>query len=368
MASDDAVLVIDDDPDVTQALSDFLAGEGYAVAVAHTGADGLRRIREGGVGLVLLDLLLPDMNGGDVMRGALGGPESPEFIIVTGHASLDSAIEALAGSAAGYLPKPVDFSRLRTIVQRAIERRRLVRENNRLQREIADRLAESEAVATIAATVSSTLDVKEALRRISRELARLLGADTAAAYLFDPATDQIVPMAAYRVPKEHLATLATSPLPLREQGFYLSLWGERRPVWSDDVASDPRFTHEMFRSFRHRSGLMLPLTLDGEVVGAFYVVWWTARRTFAERELQRLERVTAQAGLVLRNARLYEQAERNQHRLEALNEVSRRLAAVHEQEELLSLIVNEAARLLHAEAAGLRLVEGDDLVVAARTE
>ncbi len=75
-----------------------------------------------------------------------------------------------------------------------------------------------------------------------------------------------------------------------------------------------------------------------------------------------------QVGSFLRNARLYEQAERNQHRLEVLNDVSRRLAAVHDPEEVLTIIVNEAARLVGAEAAGLRLLEGDDLVVGARTE
>ncbi len=368
MQGDDVVLVIDDDPAVTQTLRDYIAAEGHAVAVAHTGAAGLQRIREGGVGLVLLDLFLPDMKGTAVMREALRDPAPPEFIIVTGHATLDSAIEAVEGSAAGYLPKPVDFPRLGMIVRRVFERRRLTRENARLQREVADRLAESEALGTIATAVSSTLDVQESLRRICRELVRLLGADTAAAYRMDPTIEHIVPVAAYHLPKEHMATLATATLPLKEQGFYLPLWRDRSPVASDDVVHDERFTHPLFRAFPHQSSLLLPLTLDGEVVGAFYVVWWTARRSFTEREWQLLERVTAQVGLLLRNARLFEQAERNQHRLEVLNEVSRRLAAVHEQEEVLALIVNEAARLLHAEAAGLRLLEGEDLVVGARTE
>ena len=81
-----------------------------------------------------------------------------------------------------------------------------------------------------------------------------------------------------------------------------------------------------------------------------------------------LERVSEQVGFFLRNARLYEQAERNQRRLEVLNDVSRRLAAVHDPQEVLTIIVNEAARLVGAEAAGIRLLDGDDLVVAARTE
>ena len=132
MKTEEAILLLDDDPEVTQTLGVLLEGEGYTIVAAHTGADGLRRIREGGVGLVLLDLRLPDVDGREVMREAQQDPGAPEFIIITGNTALDSAIEAVERSAAGYLPKPVDFHRLSVIVRRVFERRRLLRENARL--------------------------------------------------------------------------------------------------------------------------------------------------------------------------------------------------------------------------------------------
>jgi PAS domain S-box-containing protein len=368
MGEQDAILVIDHDPDAALLLSDFLEREGYTVAVARTGADGLRLIRQGTFALVLLDLDLPDADGTSLMREAGRVDVPPEVIAVTGRATLDSAIQAVESRSAGYILKPVDLSRLGGIVARVFDRRRLAHDNARLQAELAERLAESEALAAISATVSSTLDVREALRRICRELVRLLGADTGAAYLQDAGSGRLAPAAAYHVPREYLETLSTTTLPLQEQGFFLPLWKERRPVYSDDVARDPRFTHGVFRSFTHQSGLLLPLIVEDEVIGGFYIVWWTTRRSFSERELRGLDHVSEQVGFFLRNARLYEQAERNRHRLEVLNDVSRRLAAVHDPEEVLAIIVNEAARLVGAEAAGLRLLEGDDLVVGARTE
>ncbi|MBI4255608.1 MAG: GAF domain-containing protein [Candidatus Rokubacteria bacterium] len=368
MTDQDAILLVDDDPEIGRLLGDFLGGEGYEVVVARSCAEGRRRLGARPFGLVLLDLILPDGDGLDFMHEPPRPDAPPEFVIVTGHATLDTAIKAVEGGAAGYVIKPVDFARLHDIVERVFDRRRLRRENTRLHAELRDRLAESEARAAIAAAVGSTLDVREALRRVCRELARLLGADTAAAYLHDRATDQLVPTAAYHVPKEYLATLASAPLPLREQGFRLAVWEERCPVYSDDVAHDARFTHEMFRRFPHQSGLLLPLFLENEVGGGFYVVWWKARRVPSAPELRVLGDVCEQVGLLLRNARLYEREARNRHRLEVLNEISRRLAAVHDTEEVLSLIVSEAGRLLEVEAAGLRLVDGDDLVLAARTE
>src|SRR2546427_5772472 len=368
MGERDAILVVDDDPNVALFLSDFLEREGYPVVVAPTGEDGLRLLREGTFALVLLDLNLPDADGTVIMRAAERVDEPPEVIVVTGQATLESALQAVESRAAGYILKPIDLSRLAALVAMVFERRRLTRDNARLQVELAERLGESEALTAISATVSSTLDIREALRRICRELARLLGADTAAAYLHDPRSGNLTPAAAYHVPKEFLATLSTLPLPLKEQGFFLSLWADRRPVHTDDVAHDERFTHAVFRSFPHQSGLLLPLIVDDEVIGGFYVVWWTTRRRFTERELRALDHVCEQVGSFLRNARRYEDAERNRHRLEVLNDVSRRLAAVHDTEEVLTVIVNEAARLVDAEAAGLRLLDGDDLVVGARTE
>src|SRR5438093_9252681 len=368
MGEQDAILVVDADPEAVLLLSDFLEREGYSVVAAATGGEGLRLLRQERFALVLLDLQLPDVDSTVIMREAGRVAAPPEVIVVTGHATLDSAIQAVESRSAGYILKPVDLTRLGSIVARVFERRRLTQDNARLHTELAERLGESEALAAISATVSSTLDVREALRRICRELARLLGADTAAAYLHEFGTGQLVPTAAWRVPKEYLATLSSAPLPLKDQGFVLPLWAERRPVYSDDIAQDERFTHGMFRSIPHQSGLLLPLIVEDEVIGGFYLVWWTVRRRFSAQDLRALDHVCEQVGFFLRNARLYEQAERNRHRLEVLNDVSRRLAAVHDAEEVLTIIVNEAARLVGAEAAGLRLLEGDDLVISARTE
>ena len=233
---------------------------------------------------------------------------------------------------------------------------------------LAEQLRESETLLAIARASSSTLDVREALRRICRELTGLIGADTGAVYLHDVASDELLPFAGYHIPKEILPTLLALPLPLREQGFYLPVWKEQHGVATDDVPEDPRFRYAAFHRFPHQSGLLLPLILDNEVAGAFYLVWWTARRVVTGQELSLLETVAGQVAGLLRNARLFEQVTREQRRLNVLYDLSRRLAAVHDTDALLALIVKEACSLLGAEAAGIRLLEGEELAVAARTE
>src|SRR5262249_7112944 len=218
MGEQDAILVVGADPEAALLLSDFLEREGYSVAVAANGGEGLRRIRQERFALVLIALELSDIDPAVLLTEAERVEAPPEVIMITGRATLDSAIRAVETRSAGYIVKPVDLSRLGAIVERAFERWRLARDNARLNAELTERLTESEALAAISATVSSTLDVREALRRICRELAHLLGADTSAAYLHELATGQLVPAAAYHVPKEYLATLSSTPLPLKEQG------------------------------------------------------------------------------------------------------------------------------------------------------
>ena len=167
------ILVLDDEPEVAAFLAEFLERLGYDVVTAHSGADGLAILREGRVGLLLLDLRLGDMDGSQVMEEVQKLRSPPDIVCVTGEASLDAAIKAVEGGTAGYILKPVDPARLEPIVRRIWERRRLLRENIQLQAEMEVRLKETEAVLAIAHTASTTLDVQEALRRICRELTRL---------------------------------------------------------------------------------------------------------------------------------------------------------------------------------------------------
>lgn len=363
----ESILIVDDDRDVAATVGDYLTREGYRVVTAETGAQGLERLRQGGVALLLVDLHLPDMDGALVMRAAQQLTACPEVVVITGYATVDSAVQAVGGTA-GYLMKPIELPRLGGIVRRVFDRRRLVRENNRLQVETAARLKETEALLAIARTAGTTLDVHEALRRICRELVRLVGADTGAAYLLDAASGQLTPRAGYHVPKEMIETFLATPIPFGDQGFRADVWEGRRPVFSDDVAADPRFSFELFQRFRHQSGLVLPLILDETVAGSFYFAWWTARKAFTERELALVENVAGQVAVVLRHARVFEQAERERRQLSVLYEISRELAAAEDTDQILSLLVNEATGLLGVEAAAIRLVEGGELVVRARTD
>jgi PAS domain S-box-containing protein len=179
-----------------------------------------------------------------------------------------------------------------------------------------ERPGEAETLLAIAGTLAGGLDLVEALRQTCRHLARFTGADTSSAHVLDAARATLLPVAAYRVPKDALPVLAGEALPVDAQGFRDSVFAGE-VAWSDDVQRDPRFAFPLFRRFPHRSGLIIPLHESDGVVGAFYLVWWRARRRFADVEVATLRAIGQQVGLLLRIARLLAEARRQRAEAEA---------------------------------------------------
>jgi signal transduction histidine kinase len=117
-----SILIIDDDPNLRKTLSDILRVKGYETHAAKDGAEGLSLIGQNPVNLVLIDLKLPDIPGLEVLSRVKADYPFTEAVILTGNASLDSAIEATNVGAFSYLQKPYDIDQLLLHIRRAIEK------------------------------------------------------------------------------------------------------------------------------------------------------------------------------------------------------------------------------------------------------
>lgn len=126
------ILVVDDDPKVRKTLADILKIKGYAVVSAENGAAGVAETQRIFVNMVLLDLSLPDMTGIEVMEQIKAESPLTEIIILTGHASLQTAVEAINRGAFSYLLKPYDIEKLLRHIARALRRQEMQQEVVRL--------------------------------------------------------------------------------------------------------------------------------------------------------------------------------------------------------------------------------------------
>ena len=128
-ASAPVLLVVDDEPGILRLIDRFARKIGFDVATAGSGREALDRLQSEKAAVALVDLQMPDVDGLEVLRGIRAADPDCQVILMTGHASVDTAIEAIKLGAMDYLRKPFDFDRLEELltgVRDEIERRRLL--------------------------------------------------------------------------------------------------------------------------------------------------------------------------------------------------------------------------------------------------
>lgn len=160
------ILVVDDELFFRELYQQQLLEDGYQVEVCVGGDDAVARMSEGGIDLVLTDMVMPGLDGLSVLKAARALPNPPEVIVITGHASLDSAIEALKSGARDYLVKPFDAAELRHLVKTSLDQRRLLDENLQLKSQI--RLFQSGQA--LSSLIDLELLLPQAVERLLREL------------------------------------------------------------------------------------------------------------------------------------------------------------------------------------------------------
>lgn len=143
------ILLIDDEPNICQIIADILSLKGYDVAETYNGEEGLRRIGENGIDLVLLDLKLPGISGMEILKKILR--EHPEIpvIIISAHGTIQTAVESIKLGAYDFIEKPLDADRLLILVRNALEKRSLTLKTRHLQEDVLERyrmVGESEAI------------------------------------------------------------------------------------------------------------------------------------------------------------------------------------------------------------------------------
>ena len=131
--SGERILVVDDEPQVVRVCAKILSEEGYRVRGASGGREALAYLAEEPFDLLLVDLMMPGMDGLMVLRRAKELNPSITAIIITAYGTLRNAVDALRAGARGFLPKPFDLVDLELAVSEALAEQRQEQENLRLQ-------------------------------------------------------------------------------------------------------------------------------------------------------------------------------------------------------------------------------------------
>jgi two-component system, NtrC family, nitrogen regulation response regulator NtrX len=161
------ILVIDDEKPIRNTLSEILEYEGHEVELASDGLEGIEKAKEDKFDIILCDIKMPKMDGVEVIEKLMEFcPEVP-VIMISGHGTVETAVETLKKGAYDFIEKPLDLNRLLVSIRNALERKDLIVETQKLKRKVSktyEMIGESESIRK----------VKEMIDRVAPTDARVL--------------------------------------------------------------------------------------------------------------------------------------------------------------------------------------------------
>jgi len=159
------ILVVDDDADIRKTLAEILGYDGHVVEVARDGLEAQRLIEKVVFDIVLCDVRMPGKDGMELLDWAKKTRPDVEFIMLSGHATIDMAVEATKKGAFDFLEKPLDWPKLDILIRNATQKRQLVEENRVLTQrvlKVREILGESEGIVRVREMIErvAPLDVR----------------------------------------------------------------------------------------------------------------------------------------------------------------------------------------------------------------
>ncbi len=306
------VLVVDDEPQIRTACQQALERSGYQVEVAADGAGALRHLEAGPFDVAVLDIVLPDLNGLELLRTLREHDPDLVVVLITGFASLDTAMEAVRLGAYEYLRKPFRVQDLVRIVERGLESRRLRGRNSTLLEELqraneellrrqeqlhermrmaADELAAFVDLGRRLGEGGSPTDLLHAILQAGVRVAR---ARAAAAYRLEPDDGRLRGLIGVGLPA---ADVADARLSLG-QGLLGRVAARGVPLIENDVLAGPIADDEYLGFLGVQSVLAAPLVRDHEVLGVL-ALFDNEDGGFSEQSLNLVRLLAEQAARVI---------------------------------------------------------------------
>jgi signal transduction histidine kinase/DNA-binding response OmpR family regulator len=173
--TDFRILVVDDEPRMCQSLRQLLAGRGYMVETAASGREALRCLAAQALDLVLLDLVLPDLSGQEVLDHIRQQHPGLLVIMISGMASIDSAVAALRAGAYDFIRKPLEGEELLRRVENALKQKRLAKEKAAINWELEQSQKRYRYLVESSPDIIYTLDDEGRFTFVNDAFERILG-------------------------------------------------------------------------------------------------------------------------------------------------------------------------------------------------
>ncbi|MFH1783451.1 MAG: HD domain-containing phosphohydrolase [bacterium] len=309
--SNENILIIDDDVSICKLLSSALKAKDYNVMITHTGTEGVQLASRNNFDAILVDLMLPDITGIQVMEKIKENDPDVTLIIITAYGTLETAQKAMRLGAFDYLTKPFDVPGLCSLVKRATVTRKLNVTNRellnmhehavRLEADVEKKAKEIDLLAKIRIAISTSLDLNEVLESIIDEITGHLNLELCSILLLDEATNTLTIQAAKGIKKDIIKE-TTIKVGERISGWVVQ---NNQALLITNIDDDKRFQQRSQEKYYTHSLISLPLRFKSKVIGVININNKISKEPFTPDDLRILQAIAQEASVAIENARLY---------------------------------------------------------------
>jgi len=346
MKGKESILVVDDDLDFLKIIKRILENKNYEVDTAPSANEGTCRLKERFYNAAILDISLPDADGTELLSRCLDIHPDIVAIMLTGHSSVQNAVQSLNRGAFAYLEKPLDTETLLSVINRGLEKQRLVLENRSLMEELEQRNRITNTLLSVSQAVSESLDLQQIVDSSLEKVAYYTGIKASFIYLYE--NDRLVLKGTHGLSPRQSAQMAKEIQ--KDSGIIWRIFRQAKPIIIDDFTNLTDKNLEPLKKKTRQSFGGIPLSILGESIGVMGVVTSDTNHEMTDNNIELLTGIGREITIAVRNAQLYEAASSAKALQELDNMRTEFLANVsHELRTPLAVIKGSANSLLQSD-------------------
>lgn len=284
------ILLVDDEEAVLETLKSILVEEGYDVFTASSGEQAIQEMDRGTFDLVISDLKMEGISGLEVLAHAQKRWPRPATILLTGYASLESAVGALYRGAYGYLVKPCGIEELKHAIRQGLEKKRL---------------SEVEILYQTAKTLISNLDLEKILGDVLREASRVTGFSRSLFLLYKGKEVRVV-----TGPEKMNPSWVESVTAFFKQDKEVSSRMAKGEVLLIPSSENDPGEQRILSHFKAKTLLAIPTLYQGRLCGVFYLDNRLVTHHFSKRDIHLVLGLADLTAVAIQNANLFEELQR----------------------------------------------------------
>ena len=337
------ILVVDDDLDFLKIIKLILENKGYKVDTAPSANEGISRLKERFYNATILDISLPDADGTELLTHFLEIHPDIIAIMLTGHSSVQNAVRSLNRGAFAYLEKPLDTETLLSVINRGLEKQRLVLENRSLMEELEQRNRVTNTLLSVSQAVSESLDLQQIIDSSLEKVAYYTGIKISFIYLYE--NDCLVLKGTHGLSPKQVEQMEKEIQ--KDRGIIWRIFRQAKPIIINDFINSTDTSLAPLKNKSCRSFGGIPLSILGESIGVMGVITATTDHEITDNNIELLTGIGREITIAVRNAQLYEAASSAKALQELDNMRTEFLANVsHELRTPLAVIKGSANSLL----------------------